>query len=150
MNELYFVLQVITFSYLLFWIYLTFRDAQLLMGLATVAAAYIIFVHGLSVTLLAAFFLLFVVLGSHLQMFIQFGLMPFLGYQHGGDRFVKEEQVKAQQRLGELQGALQKGEISSAEYARAARPFMEAAAGGAGAEPGSELALEASQRRRLG
>ncbi|OIO26250.1 hypothetical protein COX85_03995 [Candidatus Micrarchaeota archaeon CG_4_10_14_0_2_um_filter_55_9] len=146
MNELYFVLQVIVFSYLMFWIYMTFRDAQLLMGLATVASAYVIFLHGLSVTLLAAFFLLFVVLGSHLQMFIQFGLMPFLGYQHGGDRFVKEEQVKAQQRLGELQQALREGEISSAEYERASKPFQKAIAGPAS----EEFFAEASQRRRLG
>jgi predicted membrane protein len=118
MNELYFVLQVITFSYVLFWIYLTFREAQLLLGLATVAAAYVIFVHGLSVTLLAAFFLLFVVMGTHLQMFVQFGVMPLLGYQHGGNKFVKEGEAQAQQEMAQLQQAVESGQIT-AEQARA-------------------------------
>ncbi len=137
MNELYFVLQVITFSYVLFWIYLTFREAQLLLGLATIAAAYVIFVHGLSVTLLAAFFLLFVVMGSHLQMFIQFGVMPLLGYQHGGNKFVKEGEAQAQQEMAQLQQAVESGRIT-AEQARAEMQRIQ-----------GEHNTEMSQMRRL-
>ena len=137
MNELYFVLQVITFSYLLFWIYLTFREAQLLMGLATIAAAYVIFVHGLSVTLLAAFFLIFVVMGTHLQMFIQFGVMPLLGYQHAGDKFAKAGGEMAQQQMAQLQQAVESGQITR-EQAQAELQKIQ-----------GEQATEMSQMRRL-
>lgn len=115
MNELYFVLQVIVFSYLMFWIYITFREAQLLMGLATVASAYVIFIHGLSVTLLATFFLLFVVMGTHLQMFIQFGVMPLLGYQHAGDKFAKIGGEGGGAQMAQIQQAVESGQITMEE-----------------------------------
>jgi len=101
------------FSYLLFWLYLTFRDAQLLFGLATIGMAYVIFIHSVSVTILAILFLVFVVMGSHLQMVIQFGLMPVLGYQHGGEKFVNPQ--KEQEKMQKLQQKMAYGESLNEE-----------------------------------
>jgi len=100
-RELYFVVQVMTFAYMLFWLYMTFRDAQLLFGVGAIAAGYIIFLHGLSFTLLAIFFLAFVVMGSQIQMLMWFGLMPLFGYQQAGDRFVNVKEAEEQQQQQE-------------------------------------------------
>lgn len=112
LNELDFVMRVIVFSYLLFWLYITFRDVQVLFGLASLITGYFIFAHGLSITLLTIFFMAFVVMGSHLQMFIQFGLMPSLGFQHAGDRFSKMHEGEAMGQMAQLQQAVESGQIT--------------------------------------
>jgi len=115
LNELDFVMRVIVFSYLLFWLYITFRDVQVLFGLSSILVGYLVFAHGVSITLLAAFFLVFVVMGTHLQMFIQFGLMPVLGFQHAGDRFAKINQGESMGQMAQLQQAVESGQMSVAE-----------------------------------
>jgi len=90
LSELDFVVRVLVFSYMLFWLYMTFRDAQLLFGIATIVVGYLIFVHGISVTLVVALWLIFFLLGSQLQMLMLFGVLPLLGYQQMGGRYVKE------------------------------------------------------------
>lgn len=130
LNELGFVVQVIVFSYLLFWLYLTFREAQLLFGVTAIIAGYMIFIHGLSVTVLAILFLLFVVLGSHLQMLIQFGIMPLLGFQHMGDRFGRMHQPD-QERLAEINAKMASGQMLSQEEYEIAHQQMGASQQGA-------------------
>ena len=100
-SELYFVVQVMTFAYMLFWLYMTFRDAQILFGIGTIAVGYVIFIHGLSIMLLAAFFMLFIIMGSQIQMLMWFGIMPLFGYQQAGDRFVNVKDAEEQQQQGE-------------------------------------------------
>ncbi len=99
LSELDFVIRVMLFSYLLFWLYTTFipSRAEVLFGLTGIAAGYLVFAHGISVTVLVLFFIFFVMLGSQLQMLLQFGIMPLLGYQYHGDRFVHTDEINAQQ-----------------------------------------------------
>jgi len=90
--DLWFVVRILVFSYLLFHLYLMFRDNQIIFGMAVVVAAYFIFVHAVSVTLLMLFFFLFVVFGNQLQMLVMFGLEPLLGvFGIGSGRYHLEQ-----------------------------------------------------------
>jgi hypothetical protein len=93
LGEMDFVIRIMVFSYLLFWLYMTFMPAkaEILFGISAIAAGYLVFAHGISITILALFFLFFVVLGSQIQMILMFGVLPLLGYQYAGDRFVKTD-----------------------------------------------------------
>ncbi len=98
LQEMDFVIRIMLFSYLLFWLYTTFIPARadLLFGLSAIAAGYLVFAHGVTITILVLFFILFVVLGSQLQMLLQFGIMPLLGYQYHGDRFKSNAEINAE------------------------------------------------------
>ncbi|VVB67047.1 Uncharacterised protein [Candidatus Norongarragalina meridionalis] len=93
LGELDFVVRVMVFSYMLFWLYMTFKDAQLLFGIATIVVGYLIFVHGVSVTIVVVLWLIFFLLGSQLQMLMLFGVLPLLGYQQAGGKYVKESEL---------------------------------------------------------
>jgi hypothetical protein len=80
LNELGFVVRVIIFSYLVYWLYITFRDVQTIFGLAVIVTAYLIFIHSVSITLLTVIFFVFVVFGNMLQMILMFGVLPLFGY----------------------------------------------------------------------
>ncbi|MDP2717938.1 MAG: hypothetical protein Q8P02_04295, partial [Candidatus Micrarchaeota archaeon] len=56
LGEIGFVVQLLVFTYLLFWLYMTFRDLPMLFGLTSAVAGFLIFIHGISVTLLVASF----------------------------------------------------------------------------------------------
>ena len=115
LSELDFVVRVLVFSYMLFWLYMTFRDAQLLFGIATIVVGYLIFVHGISVTLVVALWLIFFLLGSQLQMLCWFALFPLLGYQQAGGRLHKESEMAAQQNLQEIEQKARAGTASQEE-----------------------------------
>ena len=95
LGELDFVIRVMVFSYILFWLYTTFMPAraEVLFGLTAIAAGYLIFAHGVTITVLVLFFILFVVSGMMLQQILMFGLLPLMGYQYAGDRFIKADDV---------------------------------------------------------
>lgn len=75
-----FIIQIITFSYILFWLYITFRDAQILFGLSAIIAAYFTLLNPLPTIVLVVFFAAFMMMGMHFQMLIQFGLYPLLRF----------------------------------------------------------------------
>ena len=119
LNELGFIVRVIVFSYLVYWFYITFRDAQTIFGLSIVVTAYLLFVHSLSVTTLLILFFVFVVFGSQLQMILLFGLLPILGYTFTGSQYAKLEQSEAnQERVMELQQKMREGRELSQEEAQ--------------------------------
>ncbi|MEM4255041.1 MAG: hypothetical protein QXR53_01795 [Candidatus Norongarragalinales archaeon] len=95
LGELDFVIRVMVFSYILFWLYTTFMPARadLLFGIGGIIAGYLIFAHGVSITLIVAFFVLFIVGGMMIQQVLMFGLLPLLGYQYVGDRFMKANEL---------------------------------------------------------
>ncbi len=80
LNELGFVVRVIIFSYLIYWMYITFRDVQTIFGLSVIITGYLIFIHSLSITMLTVIFFVFVIFGNMLQMILMFGVLPLLGY----------------------------------------------------------------------
>lgn len=86
LNELGFIVQLLVFTYSLFWLYLTFRDLPLLFGTSAVAVGFLIFIHGVSVTVLVAAFVFLVLFGMQIQQVLWFGLFPLLGYHVMGDR----------------------------------------------------------------
>ncbi len=89
LNELGFVVRIIVFSYLCYWLYITFRDVQTVFGVAVIVTAYIIFIHSLSITLLTVIFFVFVIFGNMLQMILMFGLLPLFGYQWTMREYIK-------------------------------------------------------------
>jgi len=91
-SDLWFVVRILVFSYLLFHMYLMFRDNQIIFGMAVIIAGYFIFVHAVSVTILMLCFFLFVVFGNQLQMLVMFGLEPLLGvFGVGSGRYHLEQ-----------------------------------------------------------
>ena len=108
--DLWFVVRILVFSYLLFQLYLMFRDSQIIFGMAVIVSAYFIFVHAVSVTILMLCFFLFVVFGNQLQMLVMFGLEPLLGvFGIGSGRFHLEQNefMRLEQKVaqGETLGA---------------------------------------------
>ncbi|MFH1200049.1 MAG: hypothetical protein V1708_03205 [Candidatus Micrarchaeota archaeon] len=77
-DDFSFIIQILTFTYILFQLYITFRDSQILFGLASIVAAYFTVLNPLPTTVLVVFFAAFIMMGTHLQMLIQFGVYPLL------------------------------------------------------------------------
>ena len=114
LGELYFVIQVMVFAYMLFFLYMTFRDAQVLFGLSSLLAGYFIFVHGVSVTILVSIFVFVVIFGMSIQQAIQFGLLPLLGYAQHGDRFVKTNEMEQQGQEKQMQEVYKRAQVGQA------------------------------------
>ena len=106
LNDMAFVVKVIVFSYMLFWLYMTFREAQLLFGVTAIIASYFILFHAISTTMLLILFFIFVVFGMQLQMVLQFGLLPLLGYHFHGSY----QKIENPQQMAELQQKAAAGE----------------------------------------
>ena len=102
LNDVRFVVEIIVFAYLVFWLYMTFRDIPLLFALSLVAAGYLIFAQTISITLLVVIFFAFVLMGSQLQMLIWFGLAPIVGMfgikLPGTQEYEAEQQMQAAQK----------------------------------------------------
>ncbi len=77
-GDMEFVVRVFVFSYMVYWLYVNLRDAQILFGLGTVVAAFFIYVQPVATTILVVIFVIFITMGYHLQFLIQFGLYPLL------------------------------------------------------------------------
>jgi hypothetical protein len=80
LDNLHFIVQIITWCYLLFWLYMTFRDMPVMFGLTSLIASYFIFAHSLSTSFLVLVFFAFMLMGTQLQMLLQFGVYPILGF----------------------------------------------------------------------
>lgn len=79
-TDLAFVIKILTFSYLLYWLFIVFREQQMLLGIATIIAAYFMFFHQISIVLLVLFFFVFIIMSGHFQFLIDMGIMPILGF----------------------------------------------------------------------
>lgn len=110
--DISFVVKLLVFVYLLYWLFITFRENQIMLGLFTIAGAYFLFFHSVSLVVFVLLFLAFVVMGMHLQMLIDFGLVPILGWlgfhdPHMGD----QDQLK----MNQIQKKLMEGQSLSTE-----------------------------------
>ena len=111
-GDISFVIKVMGFAYVLFWLYITFQESQILFGLSSIGLGYLLLFHSpWFVSLAAAVFLMMA--GGQLQMSIQFGLFPFL--QHHSMESQQREQELMQKRQGELQENAERGSISQEE-----------------------------------
>lgn len=111
-TDIAFVVQVIVFSYLMFWLYMSFKDSSLVFGLSVIISGYLIFVHGISMTFLMLIFFAFVIFGSQLQMLLMFGVFPLLGREQTGEPKPNPKE------MDELSMKYQQGTISEGEMAR--------------------------------
>lgn len=80
LSDLGLVVKILVFCYLLYWLFITFREQQLVLGIATIIAAYFMFFHAVSVTVLVLLFFVFIVMSGHFQFIIDMGLVPILGF----------------------------------------------------------------------
>ncbi len=133
LNELGFVVRIIVFSYLCYWLYITFRDVQTIFGVAVIVTAYLVFIHSLSITLLVIIFFVFVIFGNMLQMILMFGVLPLVGYQFTMRDYVKNPSMaeSAELKAAALQ-KLQMGEELSAEEAQMLQAEQQMGAANAG------------------
>ncbi len=121
-SDLGLVIKIMVFAYLLYWLFIVFREQQMLLGLATIIAAYFMFFHQLSVIVLVLLFFVFIVMSGHFQFIIDMGIVPILGFlgfreSHGA----MEEQVK----MEEIQKKLMEGVTLSPEETDAFRKSQE-------------------------
>lgn len=75
-----FVIKILVFCYLLYWLFIVFREQQMLLGIATIIAAYFMFFHQISIVVLVLFFFVFIIMSGHFQFLIDMGIMPILGF----------------------------------------------------------------------
>ncbi len=97
-EEIGFVVRVMAFVYILFWLYATFQDNQILFGFTTLVAAYSVLFYSPVIIVLAAVVLL-MVNGMFLQQAVMFGLFPSLSRDQMGnpvDYGHQEEMMRAQ------------------------------------------------------
>ncbi len=137
-----FVIQIMVFSYILFWLYMTFRDIPLLFGLVTVVAAYFMFIQPIPVFLLVIVFFAVFLFGNQLQMLIMFGLEPILGV-FGVGKYATQYEYEY---MGELQQKLAAGqELSEKEMAELQKYQEKQEA----AQMQSQYAQEMARRRMI-
>ncbi|MBI4361082.1 hypothetical protein HY572_04910 [Candidatus Micrarchaeota archaeon] len=116
--ELGFVVQILSFTYILFWLYMTFRDLPLLFGITATVTGFLIFIHGVSVVLLTAAFVFLFLFGMQIQQVMWFGLFPLLGYHVMGDRLASAEETdprKMQAKMQRVQEQIERGHASQQE-----------------------------------
>jgi len=83
LGELGFVIRLMAFVYILFWLFATFQDNQVLFGFTALIAAYFVIFYASVIVVLAAVVLL-MVNGMFLQQSIMFGLFPAMGRDQMG------------------------------------------------------------------
>ncbi len=105
-GDLAFVIKIMVFSYVLYWLFIVFREQQLLLGLVAVIAAYFMFVHAVSVTILVLLFFVFIVMSGHFQFIIDMGVLPIMGMfgfheaGHGQGEEMKMQEIQKKMQEG--------------------------------------------------
>ena len=112
LGEIGFVIRLMSFVYILFWLYATFQENQLLFGFTALIAAYFVIFYAPVVVVLAAVVLI-MVNGMFLQQALMFGLFPAMGRNQMGmpvDYAHEEEAMQAQNLQSRLQAGQQLSE----------------------------------------
>ncbi len=110
--DLAFVIKIMVFCYILYWLFIVFREQQIVLGLVAVIAAYFMFVHAVSITILVLLFFVFIVMSGHFQFIIDMGILPIMGmfgFHEGGQG--QGEEMKMQQ----IQKKMQEGDSLNSE-----------------------------------
>ncbi len=116
-GDIAFVIKIMSFVYILFWLYQTFAESQVLFGLSALGAGYLILFSSTVFVALAVVVLL-MVMGMWLQQSLQFGLFPLLGVGQGGMMGGGGEE------MGRIQQKLQLGQQLTAEEAQMAQSMQ--------------------------
>ncbi len=114
--ELDFAVKVFVFAYLLFWLYTTFGDQQILFGLGASVAFFFLFFYGLPTIAVVVLFFAVFMFGSIFQQLIMFGIIPALNIVG-----IKAPQIGAssweleQMHLQEVERKIMKGQALSGQ-----------------------------------
>jgi predicted membrane protein len=109
-SDMFFVILVLTGSYLLFILYINFKDVPVLFGIAAIIAVVFLVTNTLPVVLVVGLFFVFVMFGQNLQMLLQFSVYPLLGMfgvkvpgmaQEGQEEEMKLKQIEQRILRGE-------------------------------------------------
>jgi hypothetical protein len=112
LGELGFVIRLMAFVYILFWLFATFQDNQIVFGFTSLIAAYFVIFYA-SVIVVLAVVVLLMVNGMFIQQSLMFGLFPTLGRdQHGSpiDYGMQMEEMKKQELHAQLNAGRQVSE----------------------------------------
>ena len=77
-SDMVFVIMVMSMSYILFMLYMAFRDNQTIFAIASVIAITMLVINPTLITLFLIFFFFIIFFGQQLQMLLQFGVYPLL------------------------------------------------------------------------
>lgn len=114
-GDISFVIKLMALVYIVFYLYQTFAESQVLFGLATLGAGYFILFYS-SVFVALAIVVLLMVTGMWLQQSLQFGLFPLLGVgQQGMGGGGGQEEMQAIQQKMQLGQQLSEHEMQMAQ-----------------------------------
>jgi len=124
LTDMYFVIQIMTLSYLLYWLYLTFRDVPVLFAISSLVGFFFIWISPLGVTALMILFFGLIFFGNQMQMILLFGIGPLYSILTG-KRMMQPGETTAMLEAEEMQSIEQKimkgQEISSVEQGKYAK-----------------------------
>ncbi len=112
-----FVIKVLTFSYMLFWLYMSFRDIPILFGISSLVGFYFLFINPPMVVFVVILLFSLVLFGNQLQMIMLFGFGPLYSVLTG-KRLPQPGETAAMLEAEEMQAVEQKimqGHALSAE-----------------------------------
>ncbi len=105
-GDLAFVIRIMSFTYIVYWLFVTLNEQMALFGLATILTGYFLLFHSPLVVVIALIVLL-VLFGGQLQMNIQFGLLsPMEQLEHAKSM---DAQVEAQRHFQSAQDKMAQG-----------------------------------------
>ncbi|MBI5177167.1 hypothetical protein HY995_03715 [Candidatus Micrarchaeota archaeon] len=117
-GEIGFAIKLMALVYILFWLYMTFQDNQMIFGFVSLIAAYFIIFHS-PVILTLAIVVLLMTSGMFIQQTLMFGLFPLMGKGSMGENIDHEAHMEGE-RAQRLQMQMQKG----AQLGEEDRQFM--------------------------
>ena len=111
-TDIGFVIQIMALAYIIFWLYLTFRESQVLFGISAIIASYFMLTVALPTVLVVIVFILFVVMGNQMQMLLMFGIEPVLGFL--GIHITERGKMEVEQnRMMGIQKKVEQGQMLS-------------------------------------
>lgn len=133
-GDIAFVIKLMSFVYIVFWLYQTFAESQVLFGLSALGAGYFMLFHS-TVFVSLALLVLLMVMGNWLQQGIQFGISPFLmafgptrkigqALQMGGGMGQEDNDLVAQKVASGQQLTAEEAAMAQQQEAMAQQQFM--------------------------
>lgn len=105
-GDLAFVIRIMSFTYIVYWLFVTLNEQMALFGLATILAGYFLLFHSPLIVVIALIVLL-VLFGGQLQMNIQFGLLSPV--QQMEEAKAMEERAESQRHFQSAQDKMAQG-----------------------------------------
>jgi energy-coupling factor transporter transmembrane protein EcfT len=119
-SDMFFVAMILSGSYILFMLALTFRDNQVVFAVASVVAITLLVNQAFGVMLFLILFFFIIFFGQQFQMLLQFGIYPILGLFgiHPPNPYDPEGAQQMQMEAAEVQEKMLRGEeLSEKEHA---------------------------------